>query len=93
MLAFLLPFFPDDVLCILAGLTELPFRRFALLVIAARPWGLLFASAVGGAALSLPIWAMAVIGAAGGALFILGMKYGERLRDRILERLRGRRRP
>lgn len=92
-LAFLLPFFPDDVLCILAGLTELPFRRFALLVIAARPWGLLFASAVGGAALSLPIWAMAVIGAAGGALFILGMKYGERLRDRILEHLRGRRRP
>ena len=93
ILAFLFPFFPDDVLCILAGLTELPFRRFALLVVAARPWGLLFASAVGGAALSLPIWAMAVIGAAGGALFILGMKYGERLRDRILERFRGRRRP
>ena len=45
-LAFLFPFFPDDVLCILAGLTELPFRRFALLVIAARPWGLLFASPV-----------------------------------------------
>lgn len=30
--AFLLPTFPDDVLCFLAGLSELPLRRFLLLV-------------------------------------------------------------
>lgn len=28
VLAFLFPFFPDDVLCILAGLTQISFRRF-----------------------------------------------------------------
>ena len=39
LLAFLFPFFPDDVLCILAGLTEIPFRRFALIALCARPSG------------------------------------------------------
>lgn len=58
ILAFLFPFFPDDVLCILAGLTSISFRRFALIVLLARPWGLLFASALGGATLSVPLWAM-----------------------------------
>ncbi len=49
-LAFLFPFFPDDLLCILAGLSSLSFRCFAVIVLLARPWGLLFASALGGAA-------------------------------------------
>ena len=79
------------MLCILAGLTELPFRRFALLVVIARPWGLLFASALGGAALSFPLWAMALMGAGGAVLFVLGMKYGEQIRDRVVEWVRGRR--
>ena len=29
-LAFLFPFFPDDILCILAGLTDISFKRFFL---------------------------------------------------------------
>lgn len=47
-LAFLFPFFPDDLLCIAAGLTDIPFSQFFLLVALARPWGLLAASALGG---------------------------------------------
>ena len=90
ILAFLFPFFPDDVLCILAGLTELSFRRFALIVLLTRPWGLLFASALGGAALSVPLWAMAPIGLAGLALFLLGLRYGDRLEEGILKILRRR---
>jgi len=89
-LAFLFPFFPDDILCILAGLTSLSFRSFALIVLMARPWGLLFASALGGSALKLPLWAMVPIGLAGLALFLLGMQYGDRLERLVLERLRGR---
>lgn len=88
LLAFLFPFFPDDVLCILAGLTEIPFRRFALIALCARPWGLLFASALGGASLRLPLWAMAPIGLGGLALFLLGMKYGDRVEAEILRRLK-----
>ena len=38
-LAFLFPFFPDDLLCILAGLSSLSFRRFAVIVLLARPLG------------------------------------------------------
>lgn len=88
LLAFLFPFFPDDVLCILAGLTEIPFRRFALIALCARPWGLLFASALGGASLRLPLWAMAPIGLGGLALFLLGMKYGDRIEGAVLRRLK-----
>ena len=47
------PLFPDDLLCILAGLSSLSFRRFAVIVLLARPWGLLFASALGAAFMSL----------------------------------------
>jgi len=88
-LAFLFPFFPDDMLCILAGLTGLPLRRFALIVVLARPWGLLFASALGGSALRLPLWAMIPIGLAGLALFLLGMRYGDRVEKNLLQRLNG----
>ena len=86
-LAFLFPFFPDDILCILAGLTPISFRQFVLIVLFTRPWGLLFASALGGATLALPWWAMIPIGLAGLALFLLGMKYGDKLEERILSRL------
>ena len=88
-LAFLFPFFPDDVLCILAGLTSIPFRRFAVIVVLARPWGLLFACALGGASLRIPLWCMVPIGLAGLALFWLGLRYGDRLEEFILSRLKG----
>ncbi len=87
-LAFLFPFFPDDALCILAGLTGISFRRFALIVLLARPWGLLFASALGGAAFTVPLGGMVLIGLAGAALFVLGMKYGNKAEQAVLNRFR-----
>lgn len=87
-LAFLFPFFPDDLLCIMAGLTDIPFRRFFLLTVLARPWGLLVACAVGGSALHIPLWGMALLGAAGVAVFLLVMKYGDRFEEMILQRLK-----
>ena len=89
-LAFLFPFFPDDLLCILAGLTSLSFRRFALIVLLTRPWGLLFASALGDAALGLPPWIMAPIALLGLALFLLGLKYGDRAEALLLRRFKDR---
>lgn len=87
VLAFLFPFFPDDMLCILAGLTDISFRRFFVIVLLTRPWGLLFASALGGATLGLSPWVMLPIGLGGLVLFLLGMKYGDRLEGRVLDRL------
>ncbi len=89
VLAFLFPFFPDDMLCILAGLTDLSHRRFAVIVLLTRPWGLLFASALGGSTLGLPLWVMVPVGLGGLALFLLGMKYGDKLEGAILSRLKG----
>lgn len=87
-LAFLFPFFPDDILCILAGLTDIPFKRFFLLALIARPWGLLVACMVGSATLSIPWWGMALLGAGGLAAFLLAMRYGDRLEQAVLDRLK-----
>lgn len=88
VLAFLFPFFPDDVLCILAGLTSIPLGRFLVIVLLTRPWGLLVASALGGASLTLPWWGMALVGLLGLALFLAGMKYGDRVEEEVLHRLK-----
>ena len=87
-LAFLFPYFPDDVLCILAGLTDIPLRRFAAIVLLARPWGLLFACFLGGASFVLPLWVLVLIGIAGVACFVLGLRYADRLEASVLARLR-----
>ena len=87
LLAFLFPFFPDDLLCILAGLTDISFKRFFLLVVLARPWGLLVACMVGSATVAIPWWGMALLGAAGLAAFLLCMKYGDKIEELIISRL------
>ena len=87
-LAFLFPFFPDDLICIMAGLTELPFRRFFFLVLIARPWGLLVAAAVGGSALQIPLWGMVLLGLAGLLVFGAAMKYGDAFEEKIIDKLR-----
>lgn len=86
-LAFLFPFFPDDLLCILAGLTDISFKRFFLLTMLCRPWGLLVACAVGSSTLYVPLWGMALLGVAGVAVFLLAMRYGDRLERAVMERL------
>lgn len=34
----LIPFSPDDFLCYFAGLTDMKFRRFALIILTVKPW-------------------------------------------------------
>ena len=85
ILVFLFPFFPDDLICILAGLTTIPFRRFLVIVLLTRPWGLLVACALGGSALSIPLWAMIPLILAGGTVFVICLKYGDRWEAMLLE--------
>ena len=87
-LAFLFPFFPDDLLCILAGLTELSWKRFLVLCLLARPWGLLVAALLGSSALEIPLWGMALLGVAGLIVFVVAMKYGDRAEEAILRTMR-----
>ena len=88
ILVFLFPFFPDDLICILAGLTDISLVRFTVIVALTRHWGLLVACAIGGNAMSIPIWGMVLIGLGGLALFLLGMKYGDRIEEQFIERFR-----
>lgn len=87
-MAFLFPFFPDDILCILAGLTEISRKRFLALCLLARPWGLMVSCAVGGSALTFPLWAMILLGAAGVAVFVLAMIYGDKIEEKLVEKFR-----
>ena len=87
-MAFLFPFFPDDILCILAGLTEISRKRFLVLCLVARPWGLLVSCAVGGSALNLPLWAMILLGVLGAAVFVLALIYGEKIEEKLMKKFR-----
>lgn len=88
LLVFLLPFFPDDLICILAGLTAIRPLRFLIIALIARPWGLLVACAVGSATVSIPLWGMILLGLGGFALFLIGLKFGDRWEAWLLQKMK-----
>ena len=83
-LTMLFPFFPDDALCMLAGLTKIPLGRFVAIMALGRPWGLIVAALLGSGSLSLPVWAWAVIGGAGLLIFVFAMKYSAQIEEALL---------
>ena len=42
VIAFLLPMFPDDILCLIAGITKMKFRTFGTVTTITRPIGVIF---------------------------------------------------
>lgn len=84
IIAFLFPFFPDDILCIVASFTEISWKRFALIVLCTRHWGLLAASALGSSLFVLPSWAIPLVVVLGVGLAVLGLVYGDRVEDAII---------
>jgi uncharacterized membrane protein YdjX (TVP38/TMEM64 family) len=73
---FLVPFFPDDILCILAGISPLPLRRFIILVVIGRAPSAFFNSAIGAGLLkaddfNIPWWVWAAIAAVVAALGVV----------------------
>lgn len=83
-LAMLFPFFPDDAMCILAGLSSIPTGRFALLMALTRPWGLVFAALLGDGLISLPPWGWALLSAALAAAFFFCMRYSRAIEGALL---------
>ena len=78
---FLMPFFPDDVLCLMAGLTAIKLPGFALLVLVTRPWGLVFSALVGSGVITIPIWGWVLIGLASAALLFISIRYPDKLEE------------
>ncbi len=48
IIAFLLPLFPDDLLCLTAGITTMKFKTFFFITTCTRPIGIVFMSFFGG---------------------------------------------
>lgn len=46
-IAFLLPMFPDDILCFVAGVTKIPIKKFLLVTLITRPIGVICMSIFG----------------------------------------------
>lgn len=87
-LTMLFPFFPDDALCMLAGLTNIPLGRFVIIMALSRPWGLIVAALMGSGSIILPIWAWAVIGVAGLFIFYFARKYSAQIEEALLRFVR-----
>ena len=87
-LTLLFPFFPDDALCILAGLTSIPTARFFLIMAVARPWGLAVAALVGSGAIRLPVWGWCALFVAMCAVFFFAMKYSAQIEEALLRAVR-----
>jgi uncharacterized membrane protein YdjX (TVP38/TMEM64 family) len=83
IIMFLMPFFPDDILCLIAGLSAMKFRSFSLLVILTRPWGILFSALLGAQTISIPDWGWVIIVVAAAVIFIFSLKYAPAIEERI----------
>ncbi len=81
MLLFLLPFFPDDVICFLAGLGAIKSGRFFIIMVLTRPWGILTASAVGSSSLVIPWWGWTIIA----LLVALVLKYRDKIEEKLMK--------
>ena len=81
ILIFLFPFFPDDTICLIAGLTPIKTREFMWLVILTRPWGTIGSSLLGASVISIPLWGWVVIGVATIGIFAVAMKYGPQIEE------------
>lgn len=81
--AFLLPFFPDDALCFVSGLSNLRYRVFILMVVIGRPPGMFVASMVGSGVAVVPWWGWALIAALSAGILYLLYRSRERIEKRL----------
>ncbi|VYT82266.1 TVP38/TMEM64 family protein [Clostridium tertium] len=60
-LMLLLPFFPDDIINFIVGISNMSFKKYFVILMLTRPWEILLASALGSASLEMPLWGWGVI--------------------------------
>lgn len=87
-LLFLFPFFPDDALCFIAGLTGISYKSFLCIVIIARPPGMAFSSLVGSGAITIAWWGWALIVLFSAAFIFCSIRHGEKIEDWLISKIR-----
>lgn len=81
---FLLPFFPDDSICFLAGLSKIRWNRFFIIMLLTRPWGLLVSSVLGASNIVIPWWGWIILVVLVVLFFLLTQKYGDKIEDKLM---------
>lgn len=61
ILLLFLPFFPDDAIGLVVGLSNISMRRYVIIMLVTRPWEILAASALGSSHISIPLWGWGAI--------------------------------
>ena len=85
---FLLPIFPDDLLCVIAGLGSMSYRSFGVMMLITRPIGILWTAAVYKGAVNIPssaagaaVWASIALITA--IVFAIIYIYGEKITEKL----------
>lgn len=84
---FLLPFFPKDALCYVAGLTGIAWPVFILISFFGRLPGQVVSTLVGSGMLTVPVWGWVVILLASAGLVYLSFRYSERIGDWLMGKM------
>lgn len=90
-LAFLLPMFPDDILCLIAGITNMKFKTFAIVTTITRPIGVICMSFFGSGYLipftgwGIYVWIAILIVAV--AMVYITYKYQDKMQNFILQKI------
>ena len=89
LVMMLLPFFPDDVLCLVAGMTDMSWDFFAVCQFIARPINIVVTCYVGSGEIipyhgwGLVVWGIIIV--AVGIILLLTTKYKEKIENFILK--------
>ena len=76
---FLFPFFPDDALCLIAGVSNIKFGLFLILVIVGRSPSVLLTSYIGAGVITLQLWQWILIAVISFTLIGLSFKFGSKI--------------
>lgn len=91
IIAFLLPLFPDDILCLISGLTTMKFKQFFWIALITRPIGVICMSYFGGGYIvpftgwGLFVWPVILVVAI--VAVVLLTKHQEKIEQWVLEKL------
>ena len=90
-IAFLLPMFPDDILCLIAGITKLKFSTFFWITLITRPIGVLCMSYFSSGSIipfsgwGIYVWILIIVVAL--ILTLLIYKYQDRMQNFVINKL------
>lgn len=93
ILMFIFPVFPDDMLCMIAGITSMTFRYFFFATLVARPLGIFVTAYVGSGHLipysgwGLYVWPVLILLLV--AAFIISWKYQDQIEKFFVEKFVG----